>query len=134
MSIEACVHWVDTPDGLRLRAARWPGGPRGTVLLLNGRTEFIEKYLEPVAELQSRGFAVWSLDWRGQGLSSRLLADPVPGHAVRFTDHLDDHLLDELVLPDAGGRPLVLLAHSAPGTHLWPGGRRCSRGPSCPPP
>ncbi len=113
------VHWLDTPDGLRLRAAAWPDGPRGTVLLLNGRTEFIEKYLEPVAELRSRGFAVWSLDWRGQGQSSRLLPDPVPGHAVRFTDHLGDLdlLLDRLVLPDARGRPLVLLAHSM-GGHL----------------
>lgn len=122
MSIEASggtVHWLDTPDGLRLRAARWPGGPRGTVLLLNGRTEFIEKYLEPVAELRSRGFAVWSLDWRGQGLSSRLLADPVPGHAVRFADHLADLdlLLDRLVLLDAGSRLLVLVAHSM-GGHL----------------
>ncbi len=113
------IHWLNTPDGLRLRAVSWPGGSRGTVLLLNGRTEFIEKYLEPVAELQSRGFAVWSLDWRGQGQSSRLLPDPVPGHAVRFTDYLDDLdlLLDQLVLPDVDGRSLVLLAHSM-GGHL----------------
>ena len=131
MGIQAAggtVHWLDTPDGLRLRAAHWParppGEPRGTVLLLNGRTEFIEKYLEPVRELVSRGFAVWTLDWRGQGLSSRLLPDPVPGHAVRFTDYLDDLdlLLDRLVLPGLatsgpGGRPLVLVAHSL-GGHL----------------
>lgn len=119
----AAIHWLDTPDGLRLRAAHWPAHPpvsaRGTVLLLNGRTEFLEKYLEPVAELRRRGFAIWSLDWRGQGLSSRLLPDPVPGHAVRFSDYLDDLdlLLDRLVLPGLGARPLVLLAHSM-GGHL----------------
>ena len=113
------MHWLDTPDGLRLRAAYWPAGPRGTVLLLNGRTEFIEKYLEPVAELQSRGFGVWALDWRGQGLSSRLLPDPVLNHAVRFADMLDDLdlLLDRLVVPGLQGRPLVMLAHSM-GGHL----------------
>ena len=122
MTIEATggtVHWLRTPDGLRLRAVHWAAGARGTVLLLNGRTEFIEKYLEPVAELQARGFAVWTLDWRGQGLSSRLLRDPVPGHAVRFGDLLDDVelLLERLVLPVPGGGPLVLLGHSM-GGHL----------------
>ena len=113
------VHWLDTPDGLRLRAAHWPAGRRGTVLLLNGRTEFIEKYLESVAELQARGFAVWTLDWRGQGLSSRLLPDPVLNHAVRFADMLADLdlLLDRLVLPGLEGRALVMLAHSM-GGHL----------------
>jgi len=113
------IHWLLTLDGLRLRAAHWAGGARGTVLLLNGRTEFIEKYLEPVAELQARGFAAWTLDWRGQGLSSRLLRDPVPGHAVRFGDLLDDVelLLDRLVLPGLGGGPLVVLGHSM-GGHL----------------
>lgn len=131
MSIEAdggSVHWLGTPDGLRLRAAHWPAGPRGTVLLLNGRVEFIEKYLEPVQELRSRGFGVWALDWRGQGLSSRLLPDPVPGHAVRFTDYLDDLdlLLDRLVLPGLQGRPLVMLAHSM-GGHL--GARLLARRP-----
>lgn len=130
MSIEAAggsVHWLDAPDGLRLRAAHWPGGPRGTVLLLNGRTEFIEKYLEPVQELRSRGFAVWTLDWRGQGLSSRLLPSPLPGHAVRFTDYLDDlDPLLRLVLPGVQGRPLVLLAHSM-GGHL--GARLLARRP-----
>jgi len=103
------------------------------VLLLNGRTEFIEKYLEPVQELQRRGFAVWSLDWRGQGLSSRLLPNLLPGHAVSFGDHLDDLdlLLDRLVLPGLGGQakggpPLVLLAHSM-GGHL--GARLLARRP-----
>ena len=121
MMIEAAggtVHWLDSPDGMRLRAAHFPVGPRGTVLLLNGRTEFIEKYLEPIAELRSRGFAVWTQDWRGQGLSSRLLPDPIPNHAVRFDDHLADldMLLDQLVLPGLAG-PLVLVAHSM-GGHL----------------
>lgn len=35
------VHWLD--GGVRLRAASWPGSGAGTVLLLHGRTEFIER-------------------------------------------------------------------------------------------
>lgn len=122
MSIEASggvVHWVDLPDGVRLRAAHWPAGPRGTVLLLSGRGEFIEKYAETVAALQTRGFAVWTLDWRGQGASSRLLPDPVPNHVGRFRDHLEDlnWLLDSHIVPSLNGRKLVMLAHSM-GGHL----------------
>ena len=58
-------------DGDRLRTAIFdaaPGTPRrGVCVLLNGQTEFIEKYDEVIGELQGRGFAVATLDWRGQG-------------------------------------------------------------------
>jgi lysophospholipase len=122
MTIEATggvVHWVEMPGGVRIRAAHWPNGPRGTVLLLNGRGEFIEKYAETIAALQTRGFAVWTLDWRGQGASSRVLPDPIPNHVARFRDHLDDlgWLLDSHIVPTLGGRKLVMLAHSM-GGHL----------------
>jgi lysophospholipase len=108
------VFQVDRPDGARIRAAHWPGGERGTVLLLNGRTEFIEKYFEVVGELQARGYAVLTLDWRGQGLSSRALADPYKGHVEDFTQFLDD--LDA-VISAAGplAQPLYMLAHSMGG-------------------
>lgn len=111
------MHWLDTP-GLRIRAAHWPEGPRGTVLLLHGRTEFIEKYLEPVAELQARGFAVWTFDWRGQG-HSRVRNGPAAQHVDDFGQYGGDldRVLDRLVLPGLNRRPLVMLAHSM-GGHL----------------
>ena len=59
---------VPTADGLTLRAAIWePTTPetRGTVCLLQGRAEFIEKYFEVVGELLGSGFAVATFDWRG---------------------------------------------------------------------
>jgi lysophospholipase len=103
------------PDGTRLRVAHWPGGT-SPVLLLNGRTEFIERHLETVAALQARGFQVWTLDWRGQGGSTRPLPDPFRNHVRSFDDHLAD--LDHLVRDQIGtGHKLLMLAHSM-GGHL----------------
>ena len=64
---------IKTADAIELRFARWdsPGGKRGTVCVFQGRTEFIEKYFETVNDLRQRGFAVATMDWRGQGHSTR---------------------------------------------------------------
>src|SRR5436309_13416036 len=78
---------LKTPDGVALRFARWapPPGRRGTVCLFQGRAEFIEKYFETVRDLRSRGFAVATLDWRGQGLSERALRNPLKGDVRNFS-------------------------------------------------
>lgn len=118
-SIES--HWF-TPAGLskqiRLRYGFFePKGPSiGSIVLQGGRTEFIEKHAENIAELLSRGFTVWSLDWRGQGLSSRTLADPHKGHIDEFTTYLNDfhHFMKEIVEPKTG-RPDLLMGHSMGG-------------------
>ena len=106
-------------DGLPLRTAVWPappGGARGTVVLLQGRAEFIEKYGETADDLTARGFAVYALDWRGQGGSGRMLDNGRKGHVVSYEDYLSDLdlFLERLVLPDAP-RPIVVLAHSMGG-------------------
>lgn len=109
------VHWLDR-GAVRLRAASWPGAGSGTVLLLHGRTECIEKYIETVAMLRDRGFAVWTLDWRGQGRSSRLLPDALPNHVGSFEDHLAD--LEHLIASMPGREaPFVVLGQSM-GGHL----------------
>jgi len=106
-------------DGLPLRTAVWsapPGSVRGSVVLLQGRAEFIEKYGETVADLRARGFAVYALDWRGQGRSGRVLKESRKGHVVSYDDYLSDLdlFLERLVLPEAR-RPIVVLAHSMGG-------------------
>ena len=113
------VVWLERPGGVRLRLAVWPEGSRGVVLLLNGRTEFIEKYLEAVAALQARGFAVWTLDWRGQGGSTRPLPEAHANHVGHFDEYVGDlnAMLDRHVLPDLVARKLVLMGHSM-GGHL----------------
>jgi lysophospholipase len=112
---------LHTSDGVSLRYARWapPAGRRGTVCLFQGRAEFIEKYYETVADLRARGFAVATLDWRGQGLSDRLLPDPLKGHVRDFSEYDTDlrTFMQEIVLPDCPP-PIFALAHSMGGAIL----------------
>src|SRR5450432_1726766 len=85
--------------GMRLRAARFAGdpaaAPSGTCVLLNGQTEFIEKYFEVIDELRGRGFAVATLDWRGQGGSSRMTDDSRKSFVGDFSEYDED--LDTLM-------------------------------------
>lgn len=101
---DAVVGMLKTSDGVALRFARWPPptGRKGTVCLFQGRAEFIEKYFEVVRDLRARGFAVAALDWRGQGLSQRLVRNPQKGHVRRFADYITDLevFVKEVVLPD----------------------------------
>ena len=119
-----------TPDGVTLRYARWdpPPGRKGTVCLFQGRAEFIEKYFETVHDLRARGFAVATIDWRGQGLSQRALSDPRKGHVRDFAEFdLDlETFMKEIVLPDCPP-PHFAIGHSMGGTMLVRaahGGRR----------
>ena len=83
---------LKTPDGVSLRFARWlpPAGRKGTVVILQGRGEWIEKYFETVRDLRARGFAVAALDWRGQGLSERMLSDRHKGYVRDFAEYDSD--------------------------------------------
>jgi len=112
---------LKTPDGVSLRFARWapPPGRKGTVCLFQGRAEFIEKYFETVRDLRARGFAVATLDWRGQGLSDRALRNPRKGYVRDFSRYdIDlDTFIREIVLPDCPP-PVFALAHSMGATIL----------------
>ena len=109
-------------DGAELRYARWAPprrGRKGTVCLFGGRTEFIEKYFETISDLRQRGYAVATMDWRGQGGSSRALRNKFKGHVENFTQYESDLglFMDEIVLPDCPP-PYYALAHSMGGNIL----------------
>lgn len=111
----------DTSDGVRLRYGYWSSQSthrQGTVVLLGGRAEFMEKYLETIGEINGRGLDVFSFDWRGQGGSRHLLADTTKGHVSSYDDYVNDlkQLLEKTLAPDCP-KPIYLLAHSM-GAHI----------------
>ena len=95
---------VRTPDGVDLRCAtaRPPTGARGTVVILTGRGDYIERHYELIGELLRRRYAVAIFDWRGQGLSQRLLKNRLKGHVHSFEDYETDleTVMRQVALPD----------------------------------
>jgi lysophospholipase len=111
-------HWLEGRGGVKIRALTAPstnGPARGSVIVAPGRTEFIEKYFEVIRELQGRGFAVFCIDWRGQGLSGREIENPLKGHFETFDDPVNDLSTALKLLGDRLPRPHVGLAHSMGG-------------------
>jgi len=115
------ARWLVAPDGCRLRMVIWTAEAaglsscRGTVFLFGGRGEFAEKYFETAGDLLARGFSVATLDWRGQGLSGRLLANRRNGHIDDFSSFGRDL---EFFMRETGAEmpePHFALAHSMGG-------------------
>jgi lysophospholipase len=111
----AILHPVRTGDGVHLRTARWTPshGARGTVVILAGRAEFIEKYYETIRNLLDRGLSVAIFDWRGQGGSARQLKNARKGHIDDFSLYERDFsaFVTE-VLETSCPKPWFGLAHS----------------------
>jgi lysophospholipase len=108
----------DAPDGWRHRQFAWPAGrttARGSLLFQTGRADFIEKYLEPVTEWQSRGWNVAGFDWRGQGGSGRLLADPARERVASLNPMVDDLAAFVAGWQAETPAPHVLIGHSMGG-------------------
>lgn len=109
-----CV-WLKA-GAARIRVAWWHAGDKGTVLLLPGRTECVEKYGRAAGDLVARGFSVITIDWRGQGLADRALSDPMTGHVGDFAEYQED--LDTMLAEAARAglpQPWYMIAHSMGG-------------------
>ena len=109
--------FFNTSDKVKIRLALWnSNSTRGTVILQSGRTEFIEKYYEVVQEFLDRDFCVAMFDWRGQGLSDRLIDNPYLGHVSDFS--LYDQELKEIldhVYATHCPKPWIGMGHSMGG-------------------
>lgn len=111
------IWWIEPEPGIRLRAGLWHAQDAlGHVVFLTGRTEYLEKVALPAEQFVARGFSVITLDWRGQGLSSRQAEPGMKGHVGDFSEFQMD--LDALLATDqaralTGKR--VLAGHSMGG-------------------
>lgn len=104
-------------DGKMLRGAVFPaeGSPKGTLVLMTGYSEFIEKYFETVSDFTKRGYVVVMPEWRGHGLSDGDSKEPTRLHLRDFDINLRDleDRWEKLVAPLP--QPHLGLAHSMGG-------------------
>lgn len=112
----AQAYWVRSADSTQLRLGVWPNGPKGTILLLPGRSEYVEKYGRVARDMAAAGYGMVAFDWRGQGLSDRPQHHRDMGHVVSFDEYREDvaaflEALHALDLP----KPWFMLAHSMGG-------------------
>lgn len=117
------AYWLTAADGVRLRIGHWPSQftaeqspARGTVLMMPGRTEYIEKYGRDAHAFTGAGYEFVAIDWRGQGLADRACDNPLLGHIDDFSEYQTDldavlEALGALDLP----RPYYLIGHSMGG-------------------
>ncbi|OJX10163.1 MAG: hypothetical protein BGO77_07640 [Caedibacter sp. 37-49] len=115
--------FMHTADGAKIRIGFWPTLQpirklNRTIILLQGRASFMEKYDEMIQNLRLRGNNVWALDWRGQGLSSRMLTNHHKSHIDSYDTYLQDlhQLITEHVQPKSQHQ-CILLGQSM-GGHL----------------
>tara|TARA_B100000131_G_C18027901_1_gene577190 strand:+ start:148 stop:1104 length:957 start_codon:yes stop_codon:yes gene_type:complete len=115
-----CIY-IPMQDNYRIRLAYWKSIPpstpsRGVVLLQQGHNEFIEKYFETIQELIDRNFDVISFDWRGQGLSDRMIDNKHKQYIEDFSIHDKDleFILNKFIKVNFSG-PLIAFGHSMGG-------------------
>ena len=112
------IRWI-AGDGWAIRQVNWPAAdqPRGSLLFLPGRGDFLEKYIETLSHWSARGWRVTALDWRGQALSGRMGGDSLTGHIDDFGQWTDDLAAFWSGWAATTPAPHVLVAHSM-GGHL----------------
>ena len=113
----ANTNYKATTDGIRVRTSFWAANdPVGTVFVFPGRADYIEKYGGLANFCLSNNLNVIAIDWRGQGLSERLLDDKNIGHIEDFENYQNDV---EVIIKEAKDaslvKPWIIFAHSMGG-------------------
>ncbi len=116
----ATISTWNAPDGWPLRRFDWPAATdrsRGSILFQPGRGDIFEKYLETFNHWHDEGWSITSFDWRGQGGSGRLTANPIVGDIDGFGTYLADFQAFWANWAPAAVGPKVVMGHSM-GGHL----------------
>ena len=117
-------YFVNMNDGKKIRLIYWKkktysNDIRGTILLQQGHNEFVEKYYETIQEFLDRNFNVVCFDWRGQGLSDRMINE----HNKQFIEDFDihdndlDYIINSIIKVNFP-KPLIGIGHSMGGCIL----------------
>ena len=112
-------YFVNMNDGIKIRVCHWlqqKEKSTGTIFLQQGHNEFIEKYYETIQEFIDRGYSVICFDWRGQGMSERMIDDINKSFINDFKRHDKDleKILEEIIDPFFP-KPLIGIGHSMGG-------------------
>jgi len=104
---------------IRYGSLKADGESKGTIVMLPGFRESVEKYFETAQEMKERGFDVWIMDWRGQGGSQRYLQDnPQKMHHEGYDEQIETlHQFTQTVVDKAPSGPMIMSAHSM-GAHI----------------
>lgn len=102
-----------------------PNEEQDAIVIVSGRTESYVKYDELIYDLYRNGYAVFTYDHRGQGLSDRILPgadNHEKSYVERFDDYVEDldTFIERIVRPEKPRR-IFLLAQSMGGAiaSLW---------------
>ena len=113
-------NYIKMKDGKRIRLISWKlfndNEGSGTILIQQGHNEFIEKYYETIQEFIDRKYNVVAFDWRGQGMSERMIDDNRKQYIEDFNIHIDDleFILDNVIFKNLN-KPLIGIGHSMGG-------------------
>ncbi len=117
-------YFIPMEDRKKIRLMCWKSksnktGNRGTILLQQGHNEFIEKYYETIQEFLDRNFNVISFDWRGQGLSEKMISEKNKQYIENFNQHDTDlnFIVNKIIKPNFSS-PLIAIGHSMGGCIL----------------
>lgn len=115
---QGVFHYFSGLNGLKIQYAYFFNKLTSpSIVVSSGRCESYLKYQETLYELSQRGYNVFILDHRGQGLSDRLLPNLEKGYVKHFDDYAHDlyQFITTVVLPITKNRLPYILAHSMGG-------------------
>lgn len=90
---------------------------KGTIVLVHGLGESLEKYDEMIYYFVNMGYSVFAMEHRGHSRSGRLGMDETQVNIESFDYYVEDlkNFIDTIVLPEAEGDRMYLFGHSMGG-------------------